>query len=110
VCVFFLNKIVCKFLKNEPRFTYKKNPITHAMYITARNVLRAVKALLARVILSESFRMRPCLPFQVTLRFAKTRPWPGFANEEYLVQPILGPCLPSYPAYPGTAARRRGEL
>ena len=54
--------------------------------ITVRNCWRAVKALV-RVTLSESFRIRPRLPFQVNLGIAKTEVWLGFANEEVRPNP-----------------------
>ena len=53
--------------------------------MTVRN-WRAVKALV-RVTLSESFRIRPRLPFQVNLGIAKTEVWLGFANEEVRPNP-----------------------
>ena len=45
-------------------------------------LLRPVKTLVI-VTLSESFRIRPCLPFQVSLRFAKTDHAVGFEIPEY---------------------------
>ena len=54
--------------------------------ITGRTFLRAVKPLVM-VTLSESFRIRPRLPFQANLGIAKTEVWLGFANEEVRPNP-----------------------
>ena len=69
-------KTVCKFLKNECRWNPMKKPYDRP------KCRRTVKALV-RLTLSESFRIRPRLPFQVNLRFAKTCPWTGFAKSEF---------------------------
>ena len=54
--------------------------------------VRAVKALVI-VTLSESFTIRPRLPFQVNLRFAKTEPWLSFCSFEI---PEYTPKLPRW--------------